>query len=95
MSSSAYFASRHGIITWINQVTHNQLTKIEQLGSGNIYCQILDAAYPEKVPIHKVKWNAYLEIDFIHNFKILQTCFERLGITKTIDVLLEICRSRS
>lgn len=38
--------SRQEIIQWINQVTNCQLTKLEQLGSGNIYCQILDAAYP-------------------------------------------------
>jgi RP/EB family microtubule-associated protein len=51
------------------------MTKIEQLGTGSIYCHLLDAAYPSKVPLHRVKWGAYLEIEFIYNFKILQNCF--------------------
>jgi microtubule-associated protein, RP/EB family len=56
------------------------------LGSGSLYCQVLDAAYPNKVPLAKVKWNAVLEVDFLHNFRILQTAFERLGIVRTIEV---------
>lgn len=86
MLKSAYFTNRFEIIEWINSILDIEMTKIEQLGSGNIYCHILDAAYPSKVPLHKVKWNAYLEIDFIYNFKILQDSFERLGIDKNIEV---------
>lgn len=88
MSNSGYFTSRNEIIDWINDLLITHLTKIEQLGSGNIYCQLLDAAFPEKVPLNRVKWQAYLEIDFLHNFKILQTAFDRLGITKHVDVAL-------
>ena len=71
---------------WVSAVAAVNLTRIEQLGSGNIYCQILDAAYPEKVPLSKVKWHAYLEVEFLHNFKILQNSLQRLGISKDIDV---------
>ena len=76
--------SRFIIINWLNDVLLLPLTKIEQLGAGNVYCQLLDAAYPEKVPLHKVKWDAKTEVDFIHNFKILQSCFDHLGIDKKI-----------
>lgn len=86
--NSAYSISRHDILEWINKLLSTELTKIEQLGSGNIYCQILDAAYPEKIPLNKVKWNAYLEVDFLHNFKILQTAFQKLGVSKCIEVLI-------
>lgn len=85
--NSAYSISRHDLLEWVNNLLSTNLTKIEQLGSGNVYCQILDAAYPEKVPLSKVKWNAYLEVDFLHNFKLLATAFQKLGISKSIDVL--------
>jgi microtubule-associated protein, RP/EB family len=88
MQKGCYFTSRHDIVHWINHILGTSLATIEQLGSGSIYCQLLDAAYPGKVPLQKVKWKAYLEVDFIHNFKILQNCFEHLGITKYIEVHL-------
>jgi RP/EB family microtubule-associated protein len=37
------------------------MTKIEQLGAGSIYCQILDVIYPGKIPLSKVNWKAKLE----------------------------------
>ncbi len=49
-----------------------------------MYCLLLDAAYPYRVPIHKLKWYAYTEVDCIHNFKILQVVFGYLGIDKKI-----------
>jgi RP/EB family microtubule-associated protein len=93
--NSGYFTSRHEILEWINGLLKLELTKVEQLGSGHVYCHILDAAYPGKVPMNKVKWNAFLEVDFLHNFKVLQTCFEKLGIHKSIDVHLMIFRLKS
>lgn len=71
---------------WINHLIITNVTKIEQLGAGNIYCQLLDAAYPNHVPLTKVKWHAYLETDFLFNFKILQTSFSQLGVKKIFDV---------
>jgi microtubule-associated protein, RP/EB family len=95
MLKSGYFTTRTELLEWINTTLQLQLTKIEQLGAGNVYCQLLDAAFPAKVPLQKVKWNAYLEIDFIYNFKILQNCFEHLGISKYIEVVLDIDRCRN
>lgn len=46
MTSTGYFTSRNEIISWINDLLITCVTKIEQLGSGAIYCHILDAAYP-------------------------------------------------
>ena len=41
------------------------LTKIEELGSGAVYCQIIDSMYPGKVQINRVNWKAKNEYDFI------------------------------
>lgn len=89
MMHSAYFTSRGQILEWINDLLITHVTKIEQLGSGNIYCQILDAAYPDRIPLSKVKWGAYLEVDFLHNFKILQVALAKIGIKKPFDVCMK------
>jgi RP/EB family microtubule-associated protein len=73
-------------LKWINCTLKTDVANIEQLGSGSIYCHLLDAAYPCKVPLQKVKWNTQMEVDFISNFKVLQSCFEHLGILKNIDI---------
>ena len=88
MIKTGYFTPRTEIIEWVNNILLTNLTKIEQLGAGHIYCQLMDAAYPDKVPLSKVKWQAYLETDFLHNFKILHTSFQKIGISKTFDVFL-------
>lgn len=95
MHKNGQFASRHEIVHWVNSILAVRLTSIEQLGAGNLYCQLLDAAYPGKVPLHKVNWQAYLPIHFLQNFKILQNCFEHLAISKYIDVPSAPLRSRN
>ena len=58
MINSGYFTSRREILTWLSSLLSLEVSRIEQLGSGSLYCQVLDAAYPNKVPLHRVKWAA-------------------------------------
>lgn len=60
-----YFVPRTEIIDWINNllnviiyIAQLNLNKIEQLGSGAVYCQIIDAIHPGKIPMSKVNWKA-------------------------------------
>lgn len=53
-----YFVPRGEILKWINQVLKLDLTHIEQLASGAVYCQLLDAMCPGLVPMHKLNWKA-------------------------------------
>jgi RP/EB family microtubule-associated protein len=39
-------------------ITQLNLTKIEQLGSGAVYCQIVDVIHPGKIPMNKINWKA-------------------------------------
>lgn len=50
--------------------------------AGAIACQLMDIIHPGKVPMHKVKWNAKVDYEFVHNYKILQSVFNRLKIDK-------------
>ena len=37
--------SRTDILTWINNLLQLNVTKIEHLGTGAVYCQIIDSIY--------------------------------------------------
>lgn len=37
--------SRTELLQWINDLLQLNLTKIEQLGTGSAYCQIMDSIY--------------------------------------------------
>ncbi|TSW62380.1 Microtubule-associated protein RP/EB family member 1 [Bagarius yarrelli] len=78
--------SRHDLLTWINSSLHMNHAKIEQLCTGAAYCQFMDMLFPACVPLKKVKFQAKLEHEYIHNFKILQGCFKKLGVNKIISV---------
>ena len=82
----AYFVPRSEILKWVNDLLKISLPKIEALGSGAVYCQILDAIKPEAIPISKVNFKAKLEYEFLSNYKILQSAFQKLNIKKVIDI---------
>lgn len=86
MMHEGYFVGRKELINWIRQYFDAGFSKIEDLATGAIYCQIVDNIYPGSVPMSKVKMGAKTEVDFIHNFKILQTAFGKKKIDRYIDV---------
>lgn len=91
----AYFVPRSEIIAWVNNLLHVSLfnmqinlPKIEALGAGNVYCQIVDVIYPGKIALNKVNWKAKLDYEFINNLKVLQAAFDKLGIKRYVEVYL-------
>ncbi|XP_072270343.1 microtubule-associated protein RP/EB family member 1 [Pyxicephalus adspersus] len=78
--------SRHDMLAWINESLHLNLTKIEQLCSGSMYCQFMDMLFPGSVMLKKVKFGAKLEHEYIQNFKVLQASFKKMGVDKIIPV---------
>eukprot|EP00062_Callorhinchus_milii_P003002 gi/632939775/ref/XP_007883109.1/ PREDICTED: microtubule-associated protein RP/EB family member 1 isoform X3 [Callorhinchus milii] len=78
--------SRHDMLAWINDSLQLNFTKIEQLCSGGAYCQFMDMLFPGCVGLKKVKFQAKLEHEYIHNFKLLQAAFKRMGVDKIIPV---------
>uniref|UniRef100_A0A671Z119 Microtubule-associated protein RP/EB family member 1 n=1 Tax=Sparus aurata TaxID=8175 RepID=A0A671Z119_SPAAU len=78
--------SRHDMLVWINESLQMNLTKIEMLCTGAAYCQFMDMLFPSCVPLKKVKFGAKLEHEYIHNFKLLQVSFKKMGVDKIIPV---------
>uniref|UniRef100_A0A3Q3GW95 Microtubule-associated protein RP/EB family member 1 n=1 Tax=Kryptolebias marmoratus TaxID=37003 RepID=A0A3Q3GW95_KRYMA len=78
--------SRHDMLVWINESLQMNLTKIEMLCTGAVYCQFMDMLFPNSVPLKKVKFGAKLEHEYIHNFKLLQVGFKKMGVDKIIPV---------
>ncbi|XP_023682345.1 microtubule-associated protein RP/EB family member 3b isoform X2 [Paramormyrops kingsleyae] len=78
--------SRHDMLAWVNDSLHLTYTKVEQLCSGAAYCQFMDMLFPGCVLLKRVKFQARLEHEFIHNFKVLQTAFKKMNVDKVIPV---------
>jgi len=78
--------SRNELIGFINDCLELNYTKVEQMGSGAAYCQMIHILWPNKLPIKKVKFDAKLEHVFINNWKILQDSFKNLHIDKDVPI---------
>ncbi|KAM6948941.1 microtubule-associated protein RP/EB family member 2 isoform 2-T2 [Aplochiton taeniatus] len=78
--------SRHDITAWVNDILSLNYTKVEQLSSGAAYCQFMDLLFPGCIGLKKVKFQAKLEHEYIHNFKVLQASFKRVNVDKIIPV---------
>ncbi|KAJ3035632.1 microtubule integrity protein mal3 [Rhizophlyctis rosea] len=77
--------SRTELLAWINDLLQLGYTKVEQCGTGAAHCQIMDSIYRD-VPLSKVKFNAKHEYEYVANFKILQTVFDKHKIDNAIPV---------
>ncbi|KAF4659902.1 Integrator complex subunit 11 [Perkinsus olseni] len=82
----AYSLSKSQLLDWLNTLLQTSLTKVEQCASGAVYCQIIDSAFPGRVPLKKVNWMAKVDYEYVHNYKILQRAFDQCNIAKHIDV---------
>jgi len=86
MMSQAYFKGKKELLGWISSFLEMDIPKVEILASGAHYCQMLDALYPGSVKMKKVNFGAYQEVTYLHNWKLVQSAFEKQNIRKVIPV---------
>lgn len=77
--------SRSELLSWLNDLLKLNYTKVEQCGTGAAYCQIMDSIYKD-LPMNRVNFNAGSEYEYFTNYKILQSCFTRHKIEKSVLV---------
>merc|ERR1712172_474196 len=78
--------SRHDMLAWVNGSLHSQIGKIEEMGTGAAYCQLMDILFPGTIPLKRVKYSSKQETDAINNFKILQSAFKKLNVDQSVEV---------
>ena len=82
----AFFVGKNVLLAWLNDFFQAGYTKVEQMSTGAMAVQIMDAIYPGKVAINKVNFDAKTQPESVANFKVLQNVFDKEQITKYIDV---------
>ena len=78
--------SRQEMLLWVNDCLQAEFSKIEQLHTGAGYCLFTDLLFPGSMQLKRVKWNSRSELDWLSNWKILQTTWKQLGIDKIVSV---------
>ena len=86
MMEGAFFVGKAELIAWVNSTLALEVARIEELGTGAVYCQLVDAMFPGKVAMARVNWRARNEWEFLTNLKILQQSFLKCRIHKHIEV---------
>jgi hypothetical protein len=82
----AYSKSIPQLLKWASDVLDLEITSLEQMVTGAIFCHLLDACHPDSVRMNKVNWKANCETEYITNFKIFQQGLLKNNIEKTINI---------
>ncbi|VDN54810.1 unnamed protein product [Dracunculus medinensis] len=88
--------SRHEMLMWVNDCLQSNFSRLEEMHTGAAYCQtnqivsydfqFTDFLFPGSIQLRRVKWNSRLELDWLSNWKLLQTAWKSLGIDKIVPV---------
>ena len=84
--NDAYFNSIPQLLNWASSLLDLEITSIDQMVTGAIFCQLLDACHPRSVLMNNINWKANCETEYISNFKIFQKGLNKNNIEKTIDI---------
>ncbi|KAI1731122.1 calponin homology (CH) domain-containing protein [Ditylenchus destructor] len=85
-SASTDNMSRHEMLMWVNDCLQSEYAKIEQLHDGAGYCLFTEALFPGSIQLKRVKWNSRLELDWLSNWKLVQTTWKQIGVDKIVPV---------
>jgi len=74
------------LLEWLNSSVESDYAKIEHLADGVAYMQLLDAAFPGKVPLQRVNFNSRFEDEHVMNLRLLQDMFKKLSVPRVVPV---------
>lgn len=57
------------------------------MGTGEAYCQLTDILFPGIIQLRKVKWNSRKELDWIANWRLLQSAWKDIGVEKVLSFM--------
>uniref|UniRef100_A0A0M3ICJ8 Calponin-homology (CH) domain-containing protein n=1 Tax=Ascaris lumbricoides TaxID=6252 RepID=A0A0M3ICJ8_ASCLU len=81
-SATAENCSRHDLLAFVNNCLQANFTRIEEMSTGAAYCQLTDFLFRGMIQLRKVKWNSRNEVDWISNWRLLQTAWKEIGVEK-------------
>lgn len=73
-------------LAWAGGLLKLDLTSLDQLASGAIFCQLIDVIYNGMVPMDKVNWTSDKTTDFLGNFELLRGVFTKFAIAKELCI---------
>ncbi|KAL5276609.1 MAPRE2.2 family protein [Megaselia abdita] len=86
MSQKGETLSRHDYLRWVNESSNSTHKKIEELCSGVVYCRLLAQKFPSSLGLSRMKATPKMEIEYIHNLKLLQSGFSKLKLDKSVPI---------
>lgn len=86
MMSEPFFRPRRELLDWLRADFECNITKLEECANGAMYLHIFDKAFPGKVPMQKVQWNAAQEYEMTKNYKLLQEVFKVCGLNRSFEI---------
>lgn len=78
--------SRNDYLKWVNDMLQMRLTKIEQLSTGEVYCQFMEMLFPGCCPCSKIIFNPTMEVEYTQNFRYLQNAFRFIKVDKVVPI---------
>lgn len=79
MMNEAYFVGKKVLVDWINNFLEINIEKVEQMATGAIYCNLMDALHPGTIPISRVDFTVKYAHDYTKNWKLVQNAFQKAG----------------
>ena len=78
--------SRNDYLKWINDMLQMRLTKIEQMSTGEVYCQFMEMLFPGCCSCSKIIFNPSMEVEYTQNFRYLQNAFRFIKVDKVVPI---------
>ncbi|KAM7405335.1 hypothetical protein PAMP_012604 [Pampus punctatissimus] len=74
------------LLAWLNETLQTGFTKVEQVCTGAVHCQLMDWLFPGSLDVSMVRFQSNNTVDSIHNYSLLQAAFRKVGVVRHIPI---------